>query len=273
MQGAPDIQLTSRTLLFALLVFLTTAFLFAALAGQARAADYDCADFATQEEAQEYLLPGDPYNLDADSDGIACEDLPSGGGGGGGGGGGSVEPAPPPPPPELDKAYARVLAERVARRFVARSPLVDTLQFRGCGRRSREKVACAFFARGKSPTQTASCGFRVAVRGRGHQGKARLRHPHCRVHRRPQVLSYRRARSALQSDANRIAGKTVALSGIERLGPTAFSAQSEWSQSAANGKPRLCFLELEAALRPSGSIRLRVLARECEAPALAPTTA
>jgi hypothetical protein len=38
--------------------------------------DYDCSDFATQEEAQEYLLPGDPYNLDADNDGIACEDLP-----------------------------------------------------------------------------------------------------------------------------------------------------------------------------------------------------
>ena len=37
--------------------------------------DYDCADFANQAEAEEYLLPGDPYNLDADSDGIACEDL------------------------------------------------------------------------------------------------------------------------------------------------------------------------------------------------------
>ena len=40
---------------------------------RALAVDYDCADFATQEEAQEYLLPGDPYGLDADNDGIACE--------------------------------------------------------------------------------------------------------------------------------------------------------------------------------------------------------
>jgi Excalibur calcium-binding domain len=58
----------------------------------ASADDLDCSDFATQEEAQEYLLPGDPHGLDADNDGIACESLPSGGGGGGGGGAGGVAP-------------------------------------------------------------------------------------------------------------------------------------------------------------------------------------
>ena len=41
-----------------------------------RAADYDCADFSTQAEAEQYLLPGDPYNLDGDDDGVACETLP-----------------------------------------------------------------------------------------------------------------------------------------------------------------------------------------------------
>ena len=45
-------------------------------ASAARHRDYDCADFANQAEAEEYLLPGDPYNLDADNDGLACEDLP-----------------------------------------------------------------------------------------------------------------------------------------------------------------------------------------------------
>jgi hypothetical protein len=41
---------------------------------------FDCADFATQEEAQaEYDLdPSDPSGLDGDSDGIACEELSSG---------------------------------------------------------------------------------------------------------------------------------------------------------------------------------------------------
>jgi Domain of unknown function (DUF4352) len=38
--------------------------------------DYDCEDFETQEEAQFYLAPGDPYGLDEDGNGRACETLP-----------------------------------------------------------------------------------------------------------------------------------------------------------------------------------------------------
>jgi micrococcal nuclease len=38
--------------------------------------DYDCSDFATRSQAQDQLLPGDPYRLDADGDGQACEDVP-----------------------------------------------------------------------------------------------------------------------------------------------------------------------------------------------------
>lgn len=40
------------------------------------AGDYGCADFRTQEEAQSYLAPGDPYVLDPDGNGLACETLP-----------------------------------------------------------------------------------------------------------------------------------------------------------------------------------------------------
>jgi hypothetical protein len=51
-------------------------------AGAAAAApgggDRDCSDFETQQQAQQFLLPGDPHNLDADGNGIACESLPSG---------------------------------------------------------------------------------------------------------------------------------------------------------------------------------------------------
>jgi hypothetical protein len=42
----------------------------------APARDYDCEDFKTQEEAQLYLAPGDPYHLDEDGNGLACETLP-----------------------------------------------------------------------------------------------------------------------------------------------------------------------------------------------------
>jgi Excalibur calcium-binding domain len=38
--------------------------------------DYDCGDFETQEESQTYLAPGDPYHLDEDGNGLACESLP-----------------------------------------------------------------------------------------------------------------------------------------------------------------------------------------------------
>jgi hypothetical protein len=49
--------------------------------------DLDCANFATQQGAQAELErdPSDPNNLDADNDGIACEELAGGGGGGGDG--------------------------------------------------------------------------------------------------------------------------------------------------------------------------------------------
>ncbi len=38
--------------------------------------DYACTDFETQEEAQLYLAPGDPFGLDPDDNGRACEYLP-----------------------------------------------------------------------------------------------------------------------------------------------------------------------------------------------------
>ncbi|MFP5020258.1 excalibur calcium-binding domain-containing protein [Pseudonocardia phyllosphaerae] len=43
------------------------------LTGVAHAADRDCRDFSSQAEAQAALRPGDPERLDADDDGIACE--------------------------------------------------------------------------------------------------------------------------------------------------------------------------------------------------------
>lgn len=40
--------------------------------------DVNCSDFDTQEEAQAFfeMYPGDPYGLDSDGDGVACESLP-----------------------------------------------------------------------------------------------------------------------------------------------------------------------------------------------------
>lgn len=38
--------------------------------------DVDCGAFASQAQAQAYLLPGDPFGLDGDGDGVACASLP-----------------------------------------------------------------------------------------------------------------------------------------------------------------------------------------------------
>ena len=38
--------------------------------------DYDCSNFTSQDQAQQYLLKGDPYGLDGDHNGLACEALP-----------------------------------------------------------------------------------------------------------------------------------------------------------------------------------------------------
>ena len=91
--------------------------------GHARAVDFDCSDFATQAEAQEHLLLGDPYNLDGDGDGIACESLPCPCSTAGGGGGGSAPPVAPEAPLPVSSA------ERL-RATVVRAVDGDTLDVR-----------------------------------------------------------------------------------------------------------------------------------------------
>src|SRR5262245_54000615 len=85
--AGPILVIVGLILVIAVLMGLV-AVLFA-FPGRAAAQDFDCADFSTQAQAQQYLLPGDPYRLDADHDGVACESLPcpcstSAGSGGGG---------------------------------------------------------------------------------------------------------------------------------------------------------------------------------------------
>ena len=77
----------NRCALLALAVMLLVAGTFAARAAwehvpSAFAQDLDCSNFITQEEAQAVYDadPSDPSGLDADSDGIACEELGDGGG-------------------------------------------------------------------------------------------------------------------------------------------------------------------------------------------------
>jgi hypothetical protein len=248
-----------------LLAAIGGAVLLVLMLPSAALADYDCSDFATQQEAQEVFEssgPGDPNNLDADGDGIACEDLPSGGGGGGGGGEGGGAPAKPPPPPKLDKAVARATAKQIAAQFNLRSSRIEVITFAGCGRRSKYKVTCRFAGSGTTPTAETTCRFRVAVHGKGRTvSSARMKAKRCHT-RRTLYLGYRRARNALQRAANSAAGGSASLSAIERRSATSFSAFAEWNQGRGAAQKE-CFAEVTATLASSGRIETNIANREC----------
>jgi len=74
-------QLSVRTMSSTGILIAAVMLLFAALPAPAPASDKDCADFATQRAAQIFFLKHggpryDPDRLDADNDGVACEDNP-----------------------------------------------------------------------------------------------------------------------------------------------------------------------------------------------------
>jgi hypothetical protein len=196
--------------------------------------DYDCSDFANQAEAEEYLLPGDPYGLDADSDRIACEDLPcpcaySSGGGGGGGNTTTTTPAPPPKPPKLNKAAGRSAALAKARHFNLRNRLVSLIRFHGCSRRSRQKLRCDFTGLGRTQTSSSTCAIAVIVTGEGSRDHAKLRAT-CRSERLL-YLTFRRAIPEIRAAGEEVALRGVAIVVAERLSDVEIEATVEWQRT------------------------------------------
>jgi len=239
--------------------------LFAYVPSGASAADLDCGDFANQAEAQENLLPGDPYGLDGDGDGVACEDLPcpcaTGSGNSGGGDPGPATP-PSPPPPKLDKAAARDAAERKARKYTRQHAALDSVSLRSCGRRNRNKVVCHFVATGKTSSQQTTCHFRVSVKGEGNSTSAQIRGVNCRS-RRLVVLSRARAKEAMKTAAQGLAQTRVTVYALSRLGPRAFTGLAEWTQTSSTNTEELCTLELTARLPAGQSIRVATHNLDC----------
>lgn len=231
-------------------------------ASAARHRDYDCSDFANQAEAEEYLLPGDPYHLDADSDGIACEDLPcpcSYSAGGGGGGGGSSHPAPPPEPPKLNKGAAKRAAKTKARHFAARSPRVSFIQFRGCGRKSRTRIVCRFLAQGERANRLTTCQLRVKVTGEGSAADATLR-ALCRS-RSTLFLTAERAARAIRAAGEELAERAVFLGGLSRTSNTSFEGFVEWKRTES--RLAECFTEYAVRLLAANQLIVTHTAVEC----------
>jgi hypothetical protein len=240
---------------------------FAVAAGPAAAADLDCSDFSSQAEAQEYLLPGDPHRLDADSDGIACESNPcpcSSATGGGGSTGASAPPSPPKPPPyELSKAAARAEAKRLARRFVSRNPLVISMAFGGCHRIAPRRIDCALTARGQTPVDRTRCQLRISVRAKNRHPKAKLASSQCHTDS-TLILTRAQAQQAMLPVASEVAGKRVGLK-LSRLNELEFNGSAEWRNAGTTpSQAESCWLELAARLLPSREVQVRKIASDCE---------
>jgi hypothetical protein len=260
---------------FSLLLVAVAFLAFNAAPASAAARDYDCADFANQAEAEEYLLPGDPYNLDADNDGIACEDLPCpcsstpGQGSGGGGDSSGGEPAKPPPPPpyHLKKAAARNAALQIVRKFARQRSRVDQAEVGICERRGERRVVCFATAVGESSTSRTLCHLRVNVRAVNRHPEATLTRARCST-RATALLTAARANGALRARGAEIAGKPVALGVLERRSRTSFRGIVEWTQRAPAPPPlktkEECFALMEAALTSSNQVRVAVIETGCE---------
>ncbi|MBK5220872.1 MAG: excalibur calcium-binding domain-containing protein [Thermoleophilia bacterium] len=225
----------------------------------ASARDYDCADFATQEEAQEYLLPGDPYNLDGDDDGVACEELPHGASGGGGGegdaaGGGSDPVAPMPPPYHLSKRAAQSISKQIVGTIVRRSSRLQSMVFEGCRRLAERRVDCSLSAYGESEAQRVACQYRVAVGARNRQPYGRLAAHKCRTAAQP-LLSRQRAKRAMQTHADQTAdsGTVIALSRLTRL---EFEGSGAWPFRSSTGAIQNCEIQMWARLIPSNEVEV-----------------
>lgn len=248
------------------LTLLATAVL-AQAPSSAQARDYDCADFASQAEAQENLLADDPYGLDGDNDGIACEDLPcpcSYGSPPEGGGGNETTAPPPPPPYHLTKAAARSTSRSLVRKFVRRNPRVTMGSVGACRRLGERRVDCQATARGRTGTTKTTCQLRVAVRAVNRHPEGRLASTRCRTVETVK-LKAQDAAKAIRARGSEFAGKHVGLGFLERRSRTSFLGTAEWTQTTSSTPvvKEECFALIEAALSSSRQLRTALIETGC----------
>lgn len=250
-------------LLLALALLLATAL--AQSPGTAQAVDYDCADFANQAEAQEYAGNGDPYGLDGDDDGVACEDLPCPCSSEAGGGGGDPPPPMPPPPPpyHLTKGAARSAAHAVVIKFVRRSPRVSAGYIGACHRLGERRVDCDGTARGRSGTVKTTCHLHVAIRAVDRHPAARLSSVNCQQRDTLRLKGADAAR-AIRARGAELAGKPISIGFLERQSPTVFLGSAEWTRRSAAATKEACFALIEATLSSSRQVRAVLLESSCE---------
>jgi hypothetical protein len=157
----------------------------------------------------------------------------------------------------LKKSAAKRTARAKAVRFDRLHAQVRGVNFSHCARRSRFRVDCKFFTDGRTPTLETTCVLTVIVRGQGGLASARLR-SFCQ---RERILSFQRAREAMEPEAERIAGKPAQVIGLERQSRTAIRGEATWIRTTALRER--CSVELTAVLFNSGEVEVRARSFEC----------
>jgi hypothetical protein len=248
------------TVLLAVSIFAGTMLLQASSPPKAAATDFDCDDFPNQATAQEYLHPGDPYFLDADNDGVACESLPCPCAGKTQGSGQTA--AKPPAPSRLDEAAARRMARKAAREFAQSHERVTTTAVGDCKRRAARHVDCLAIDRGKSDTTRTICHLRVAVRGDSATPRAKLASVNCRT-TSLFTLTEARALAAIGEEMSKLVAEPVRIVGVHRDSRTSFTASIEWTRSNPTGGLEKCSALSEAKLSTPDNLTVSLLIFDC----------
>jgi hypothetical protein len=144
-----------------------------------------------------------------------------------------------------------------ARRFDRLHAQVGGIVFNGCSRRSKYRIACSFYTDGRSADFETRCNLRVIVSGEGSLTSARLRSA-CR---REQILSFQRAKEAMEPEAERIAEKTARLVRLARQSRTVIVGEAIWTRTTTVRER--CSVELAAVLLNSGEVEARSRYLEC----------
>jgi hypothetical protein len=249
-------------------IFATAVFFALVTPGVAEARDHDCPEFANQAEAQEYLVSGDPYRLDADNDGIACEDLPCPCSYGPTGPAEEPKPPAPPPPFRLTKSAARHAAAVVTRKSARRNAKVSSGSVGACRQLAERRIDCAATTRGHTGTDRTTCHLRIAVRAVNRKPQASLASVHCRTFITLR-LTAAKAQAAIRARASELAGKRVAIIVLEREDPRQFTGITEWIQRNSLNEREECFASFDAVLQPSRDVAVSLIESGCD-PALSP---
>jgi len=136
------------------------------------------------------------------------------------------------PRPSLKMFEARSAAEGEVFDFQVRRHL-DSSSIGRCARKSPTRVLCAGTATGEEKTQTTTCMLRVRVR-EVHRTYywdkvASIVGRHCTVEAKA-FLTYDAARTAIQAEADKFAGKPTTITALNREDDVTFNGTAEWER-------------------------------------------